>query len=416
MLDTTDRNTPTTAAVISVLTNQSWMGKRFAIDDAGQLQKQVNGLFTRGRVSVHDARCANDLLDLTEALSAEDALCLGVPSCGERDMIVVTRGSKNRLTTPSKICITRTKDDFGFPDGEGWLLLDHDTKDLPVSVKSKMADLGGIFAALTTIWPDLADADFLVRPSSSAGVCIAGETPADATGFHMFVRLKSASDIPSALRALHARCWQHGLGYHLISKSGQMLDRSIIDVSVGSPERLIFTAPPILGPNVLRQAPPTVCHEGVALDAPRQPYDLAWSRTRDIARQTAKPEADARCAAFLQEAIEQRVSTHGGSYAEAETLVMSRVQGRCLSDDDVLVLAGGRPAIIGDLLDQIKTGDVIACADPIEGPDYNPTAAAVIWKPPYRTPALVSHAHGMVTQYEFARFTPFATEIRGASA
>ena len=195
-----------------------------------------------------------------------------------------------------------------------------------------------------------------------------------------------------------------------------MLDRSIIDVSVGSPERLIFTAPPKLGPNVLRQAPPTVCHEGVALDAPRQPYDLAWSRTRDIARQNAKPDADARCAAFLQEAIEKRVSTHGGSYAEAEALVMSRVQGRCLSDDDVLVLAGGRPAIIGDLLDQIKTGDVIACADPIEGPDYNPTAAAVIWKPPYRTPALVSHAHGMVTQYEFARFTPFATENRGASA
>ena len=170
MLDTTDRNIPETAAVICVLTNQSWMGKRFAIDDAGQLQKQVNGLFTRGRVSVHDARCANDLLDLTEALQPENALCLGVPSCGERDMAVVTRGSKNRLTTPSKICITRTKDDFGFPDGEGWLLLDHDTKDLPVSVKSKMADLGGIFAALTTIWPDLADADFLVRPSSSAGV------------------------------------------------------------------------------------------------------------------------------------------------------------------------------------------------------------------------------------------------------
>ena len=82
MLDTTDRNIPETAAVISVLTNQSWMGKRFAIDDAGQLQKQANGLFIRGRVRVHDARCASDLLDLTEALCAEDALCLGVPSCG----------------------------------------------------------------------------------------------------------------------------------------------------------------------------------------------------------------------------------------------------------------------------------------------------------------------------------------------
>jgi hypothetical protein len=416
MFNTTDRNIPEAIAVMSVLTNRSWMGKRFTIDDAGQLQKQVNGLFTRGSVSVRKARCANDLLDLIEALNAKDALCLGTPSCGKRDMSVVTRGSNHRLASSSKICITRTKDDFGFPDGEGWLLLDHDTRDLPASVQSKLADLGGIFAALNKIWHELAGADFLVRPSSSAGVYIAGETPANATGFHMFVRIKSAKDIPSALKALHARCWQNGLGYHLISKSGQMLDRSIIDISVGSPERLIFTSPPILGPNVLREAPPTVCHEGAALDAPRQPYDLAWSRTRDIARQNAKPEADARSAAFLLEAIEQRISAHGGTYAEAETLVMSRVQGRCLSDDDVLVLAGGKPVIVGDLLDQIKAGDVIPCADPIEGPDYNPTAAAVIWKPPYRTPALVSHAHGFITQYNFARFTPFAGKIRGASA
>ena len=416
MLETNNKTTPNNHAAISVMTNQSWMGKRFSIDDSGELQKQANGLFTGGRVSVHDVQHANDLLSLAEALKPEDALCIGVPSCGAREIAVTTRGHKSRVSDPSKICITRTKDDFDFPSGEGWLLLDHDTKDLPENVTSKLADLGGIFAALTTIWPELAGADFLVRPSSSAGVFIAGGTPTDATSFHMFVRLGSASDIPSALRALHARCWQHGLGYHLISKSGQMLDRSIIDVSVGSPERLIFTAPPILGPNVRREAPPTVCHEGEPLDAPRQPYDLAWNRTRDIARQTTKPDADARCAAFLEETIEQRVSTHGGTYAEAETLVMSRVQGRCLSDDDVLVLAGGRPALVGDLLDQIKAGDVIACADPIEGPDYNPTAAAVIWKPPYRTPALVSHAHGFVTQYKFARFTPFAKEIRGASA
>jgi hypothetical protein len=36
----------------------------------------------------------------------------------------------------------------------------------------------------------------------------------------MFVRLKRAADIPHALKALHSRCWLHGLGYHMISKSG----------------------------------------------------------------------------------------------------------------------------------------------------------------------------------------------------
>jgi len=82
---------------------------------------------------------------------------------------------------------------------------------------------------------------------------MAGEQPLENNGFHLFVRLKQAQSAPEALQALHARCWDSGYGYHMISKSGQLLDRSIIDVTVGSPERLIFTSEPILGP-------PITCH------------------------------------------------------------------------------------------------------------------------------------------------------------
>ena len=398
------QNTPDTASKISVLTNHRWMGKRFFIDYSGALQKQANGLFTKGRVSVHNANSAVQLAKLTETLTPNDALCLGVPKDGGINLPVVTRSLKQRLTTGSLPHLSRTKDDFVFPNGEGWLLIDHDTKDLPDKVKARLADLGGIFEALQFIWPELIDGDFLVRPSSSAGVHIAGHPPNDATGFHMFVRLERAQDIPLSLQALHAKCWENDLAYHMVSKSGQLLDRSIIDVSVGSPERLIFTAPPILASNVLRQGSPTSYQSGRSLEAPNRPCGLAWSRHRDINRQQTQPHANARRDAFLKALIDKRVQSHGGTYEAAKALTFSRVIGRSLFDEDVLILATGRSVLVGELLGSLKKDEVIPCADPIEGPDYNPTAAAVIWKSKHKVPALISHAHGLQTRYTFARF------------
>ena len=36
-------------------------------------------------------------------------------------------------------------------------------------------------------------------------------------------------DTERFLKTLHDRCWLAGLGWHLIGKAGQLLDRSIID-------------------------------------------------------------------------------------------------------------------------------------------------------------------------------------------
>ena len=46
----------------------------------------------------------------------------------------------------------------------------------------------------------------------------------------------------------------------------------------------------------------------------------------------------------------------------------------------------------------------LPCADPIEGRDYNPTAASILWGSTHKAPALISHAHGLTTVYRFERF------------
>ena len=259
--------------------------------------------------------------------------------------------------------------------------------------------------ALHHVWPELENSDFVVRPSSSAGVHIIGDPAPSVSGFHMFVRLKRAADIPHALKALHSRCWLHGLGYHMISKSGHLLDRSIVDITVGSPERLIFTAPPVLGEGIVREHQYAAVHQGVEMLCPKAPFGAQWSRARDIERQRSQPDAAKQRSVYLRKSIEERQASHGGSYAAAEAIVLNRVEGRQLLDDDVLHLPSGATVTVGDILDQIKLGERISCADPIEGREYNSTAAAVLWELPHKFPTLISHAHGELTRYSFARFS-----------
>jgi hypothetical protein len=408
MQDNTPRGEQNSSAYISVLRNHRWMGKRFFLDDDGQLQKQANGLFSKGYVKVQNASCAQELATLAQSLTPQDAFCLGQPRGANifSAAPVATRQTQQALANRSVPILSRTKDDFSFGLGEGWLLLDYDTRGLPEAVSSRIERLGGILNALRYVWPELDNGDFVVRPSSSAGVHVVGEPAPKISGFHMFVRLKRAADIPQALKALHSRCWLHGLGYHMISKSGQLLDRSIVDITVGSPERLIFTAPPLLGEGIARERQYAAVQQGVALACPPAPFGAQWSRARDIDRQSSQPDAATQRSIYLHKSIEDRQASHGGSYAAAEAIVLNRIEGRQLLDDDVLQLSSGATANVGDILNQIKLGERISCADPIEGREYNPTAAAVLWEPPHKFPALISHAHGELTRYGFARFSP----------
>lgn len=391
-------------ASISVLRNKRWMGKKFFIGDDGRIQKQSNGLFTDGFVKTLEVPTSVHLAKVVNHLKCTDALCIGVHKVNTAKPRVSTRQRSvliNDLETP---CITRTKDDFSFPNNEGWLLIDFDDKDLPEPIREKLCSVGGIYEALRLLWPELECGDFLIKPSSSAGVHLPDTEPTLASGFHMFVRINDARAIPQTLKSLHARCWENGFGYHLISKSGIQLDRSLIDISVGSPERLIFTADPILEEGLLRTPPPTVQQDGIALAALKMPLSSVWTRLRDIDRQRTLAEAKNVRATFMETQAERHMREFGGTLHEARAIVTARMQGCQLSDSDVLQTVRSGSQAIGTILDQISHGDVIACADPIEGPAYNPTAAAVIWQRNHKFPVLISHAHGLQTVYQFARF------------
>jgi len=65
----------------------------------------------------------------------------------------------------------------------------------------------------------------------------------------------NASDIPRYGKLLFDRLWLAGYGFIALSSNGAMLDRTIIDAAVFSPERLDFVGKPVISSAGLEYTP-----------------------------------------------------------------------------------------------------------------------------------------------------------------
>lgn len=392
-------------ARISVLTNRTRIGKCFEISETGELIKTPTSAFTGGTIEVFEALEAKKLGELCESLTPKQALCLGGPKDGRRKADITTREDALVWGEQGSCPLTRTKDDLEFFSGEGYALLDYDDKDLPSDLRKRLTIEGGAEKVIYQLHREVRYADRVIRPSSSAGVHICGqEQTMHRSGFHMLVRLESAEDAPRLIEALRVRCWCEGFGYVAISKSGAMLERFIVDGAVASPERLIYTADPILGPGVVRRPSLQRVVVGDALETPVLGGSLSWTRERDIAFENAREKSEQVRRSYINERAKYLSATAGISLASARGQVEATVNGAVLQDNDILELSNGQNVRVGDLLDAARPGIKLPCADPIEGRSYGRTTASVLWGKEYDSPVVISHAHGQVTLFRFARF------------
>jgi hypothetical protein len=181
---------------------------------------------------------------------------------------------------------------FRFRDGEpAVLLLDYDQKGISGSARALIESSGGFEGAITSLIPTYPALARVTRASTSAGLRNeeTGETFPGNGGQHVYLFAQNGADIPRFLKDLQKRAWLNGLGWILVAGRGALLARSIVDVTVGSPERLVFEGPPsILAPLAQDQdARRPVAHEGETLDTaaacpPLRPEEErgmpSWSR------------------------------------------------------------------------------------------------------------------------------------------
>ena len=221
--------------------------KRLYLAPDGRLEKDgsacvmTRGMAERVRVTGVDAFGA-----LIGSLHPSQAIALGALRDGLPDKVeITTEKLLNGVARPDLITRTSANIVYG---GPAYGLLDFDSKGMPASVTAELERLGGFWTALLTVLPPLSDVARVTRRSTSAGLSRAdtGEALPGSDGVHVYVEEKDGADSERFLKTLHDRCWLAGLGWMMVSASGSLLERSIIDRMVGGSERLVFEGGPVL--------------------------------------------------------------------------------------------------------------------------------------------------------------------------
>src|SRR5215469_11212976 len=225
------------------------MSKRIFLDAQGKVCSDGSQCsMAQGTATRATAETAADLAKHIMDCGTEQAIALGA--------LRADLANPAKITTLAKLkdnlgAISRSRDFIDYrPGTPAWALIDFDTKGMPDNVASSIEAAGGMWNALLTVAPGLQRATRVSRASTSSGLyrTDTGTQLCGSGGVHHYVLVKDAGDIERFVHDLHDRCWQHGLGWHLIGRVGQLLDRSLVDRMVAYGERLCFEGAPIIEP------------------------------------------------------------------------------------------------------------------------------------------------------------------------
>jgi hypothetical protein len=308
------------------------------------------------------------LADLPGYLRAADpCACIVNGLFGKADAVVMPENK--RLTGQ----ISRTKRTghgkgfFDFYAGPGLLLLDHDphpNNPHPHTTPEHLA------AIITDIFPAFERVARVVDYSASAeifddqGNRVSGDEP----GHHTFVAVQDARDIPRFGDVLFKRLALAGYGYPVLSASGALLVRGIIDSAVFSPERVIFNATPTLGHGLEQRKPAPTYIPGDALDTRLLPDLTQDEQARfnalvDGWRRDVKPQAERKKHTYAQGVAQKKNLPVAQVIREIEL----RHAGVIHPDTLVQVEDSGRVVVLGSLVDEVRgSGMSVYILDPEE--------------------------------------------------
>jgi hypothetical protein len=334
-------------------------------------------------------------------LDSTQAIALGALRADLPDEVRVV--TKDKLNGAANV-IARTNDAINYQTGRpAFVLLDFDTKGMPSEIVARLKSLGGFWAALVAVLPNLHDVAHVVRRSTSAGLLHSdtGEQIGGSNGLHGYVVIMNGTDAERFLKTLHERCWLHGLGWFMVGVAGQLLERSIVDRMVGSPERLVFEGPPILEPPLSQDADSRrpIVFDGKILDtvAACPPLTViekaALAKLKAEASQRLLPERNRARDKFI-DVQSAKLAKRAGIYKEAAARVIEHQCRGVLLPDVVLVLDDHQTITVADVLADPARYEGHTLADPIEGVEYG-RATAKIMRRANRTPWIRSFAHGL---------------------
>jgi hypothetical protein len=239
------------------------LSKRIELVDGKPVSDASMCRMSQGTAEIIRVPNAGALAERINNASSSTALALGMLK-GVEIGLSVPIVAKARLNGPG--LYARSLDYMAFEqDREAWALLDFDRKGMPDTVAKRLAEAGGFEGAIASVLPMITKTARVIRPSTSSGLVntITGERYAGSGGLHLYPLVEDGTDIPRFVTSLFERLWLAGFGWITVSACGALLVRSIVDITVASPERLIFEGAPTLGADLAQD---TAVRAAIAVD------------------------------------------------------------------------------------------------------------------------------------------------------
>jgi len=375
--------------LLTKYTSDNVLSKEFTLEN-GEIVNNSAAYMTNGQAE----QLSTDMKGFAKLLptfSSNEALGFGIHDAERYGDCVAIR-TKLQAQSDQGI-LARSKNDFSYAQGPGIIMLDHDPSG------EHEIDPVQLMDHLTTICPQLKKVGYVTRGSVSACVHKTGQKPSHSKGFHIYIGVNRADDIPRIGAILFNRLWLLGLGYIAISSAGTMLLRTPIDAVVFSPERLDFAGKPVIKSDELEYTPPEVVHHPGQLLDTSQIKDLTDAETAELERLQAEAKRamshkadDIRAGWEL--AQRAKLEERGVSPDQVEA-AMSRFgpERSDLPPDWDLTFSDGRTATVREVLENGPAFDDLTLADPIEGPEYGAEVAKFYWNNG-RKSVVHSFAHG----------------------
>lgn len=349
-------------AQLTLIASTAPLSKRFCLDASGKLESKAGGQLWEGIAQTHVVGSLGELRELLEAIAGDPelqpntAFVYGTMKGAMQNARVVTRTVYEDLDDRTGV-ITRTKDALEWANGPGVMILDRDRQPGEL-IPSERDDGEELLGQLERAVPKFSEVPALWWASASSLIFNrdTNEQLKGLSGERMWIMVKDATDIERAGKVLAKRLWIAGLGRIVIGGAGQMLERTLVDTAVWSPERFDFVGGAVCeAPLEQRRGQPVIYEiEGRDdfIDTREVFPDLTDAEEVEYARLVEMAKVEAKPAAQRAEkaAVERQAKEKAGPSSSSETLAsaekairQARDGGMLASDFVVYVKVKGRP-------------------------------------------------------------------------
>lgn len=380
----------------TVVKSATTISKKFSIDDStGELIKNDGGNLSKAQFATASEFTIEKLKDYMESPDCDDKTIL-IPGTTIYDNgVILTKAllKKHELDEIDTNMVSRTKKDFEYRGGEGFLLFDYDPS---ADYELNDGDPYSMDELLTILYdclPEIKEVPHLWKTSSSS--CIESTDTMQMlrgiSGQHIFVHVKDNTDIPRVMEIFYKRLWLAGHGYIFVDKTGGMHDRTIIDKVVNSPEREIFLKADCMPPayqNVMLESFNDDC----------EPLDTKLIKDLDINEEgryeqlvnNARDKRAGLASSIRDLYVNKNAKKLGLSNSKLDSCIVNKV----LYSDNIIRLSNGVSATVSEMYENPEEYNYEYCHDPLE-PDYGGSTGAgtKAWID-LDNSRVYSHAHG----------------------